>query len=44
MAAELDFQAIIDLVGDKLREVFQTGEIGIAGGTRKPICSLPVRV
>ncbi len=29
MAAELDFQAIIDLVGDKLREVFRTGEIGI---------------
>ena len=29
MAAELDFQAIVDLVGDKLREVFQTGEIGI---------------
>ena len=25
MAAELDFQAIIDLVGDKLREVFRTG-------------------
>jgi GAF domain-containing protein/CheY-like chemotaxis protein/tetratricopeptide (TPR) repeat protein len=29
MAAELNFQAIIDLVGDKLREVFKTGEIGI---------------
>ena len=29
MAAELDFQAIVDLVGDKLREVFQTGDIGI---------------
>jgi GAF domain-containing protein/CheY-like chemotaxis protein len=29
MAAELDFQAIIDLVGDKLREVFHTGDIGI---------------
>jgi GAF domain-containing protein/CheY-like chemotaxis protein len=29
MAAELDFQAIIDLVGDKLREVFKTGDIGI---------------
>ena len=24
LAAELDFQAIVDLVGDKLREVFQT--------------------
>jgi PAS domain S-box-containing protein len=29
VAAELDFQAIIDLVGDKLREVFHSGEIGI---------------
>ena len=29
MASKLDFQAIIDLVGDKLREVFNTGDIGI---------------
>ncbi len=29
LAAELDFQTIIDLVGDKLREVLDTGEIGI---------------
>ena len=29
MAAELDFQAIVDIVGDKLREVFHTGDIGI---------------
>ena len=29
MAASLDFQAIVNLVGDKLREVFKTGEIGI---------------
>jgi GAF domain-containing protein/CheY-like chemotaxis protein/tetratricopeptide (TPR) repeat protein len=29
MAAELDFQAIVDLVGDKLREVFHTGDMGI---------------
>jgi GAF domain-containing protein/CheY-like chemotaxis protein len=29
MAAELDFHAIIDLVGDKLRDVFNTGDIGI---------------
>ena len=29
MAAELNFQAIVDLVGDKLREVFKTGDIGI---------------
>ena len=29
MAAALNFQAIIDLVGDKLREVLNTGNIGI---------------
>ena len=29
MAAKLDFQAIIDLVGDKLREVFTAGVVGI---------------
>ena len=29
MAAALDFQAIIDLVGDKLREVFETGDASI---------------
>ncbi len=29
MAAELDFQSIIDLVGDKLREVFKTSDMGI---------------
>ena len=29
MAAELDFQAIVDLVGDKLREVFNTADLGI---------------
>src|SRR4029077_8742748 len=29
MSAELNFQAIVDLVGDKLREVFKTGDIGI---------------
>ncbi|MCC6297916.1 MAG: GAF domain-containing protein [Anaerolineales bacterium] len=29
LAAELDFQAIVDLVGDKLREVFQTADISI---------------
>ena len=32
MAAELDFQAIVDLVGDKLREVFKTGDLGIHWG------------
>jgi signal transduction histidine kinase/DNA-binding response OmpR family regulator len=29
MAAGLEFQAIIDLVGDKLREVFATGDVNI---------------
>jgi GAF domain-containing protein/CheY-like chemotaxis protein len=29
LAAELDFQAIVDLVGDKLSEVFKTGDLGI---------------
>ena len=29
MAAELNFQAIVDLVGDKLREVLRTEDIGI---------------
>ena len=29
MAAELDFQAIVDLVGDKLRELFRTGDMSI---------------
>ena len=29
LAAELDFQAIIDLVGDKLREVFKTPDLAI---------------
>ena len=39
MAAELDFQAIVDLVGDKLREVFNTGDIGIRWYDRKRISS-----
>ncbi|HEY3461673.1 MAG TPA: GAF domain-containing protein, partial [Casimicrobiaceae bacterium] len=29
VGAELDFQAIVDLVGDKLREVFKTGDMSI---------------
>ena len=29
ISASLDFQSIVDLVGDKLREVFDTGDIGI---------------
>ena len=45
MAAELDFQAIIDLVGDKLREVFKTGDMGIRWYDPKTnLASLPLRV
>ncbi|MEO5691887.1 MAG: GAF domain-containing protein [Usitatibacter sp.] len=29
VSAELDFQAVVDIVGDKLREVFKTGDLGI---------------
>jgi GAF domain-containing protein/CheY-like chemotaxis protein len=29
IASKLDFQAIVDLVGDKLREVFRTGDMSI---------------
>ena len=29
LAAQLDFQAIIDLVGDKLRDMLHAGDIGI---------------
>ena len=29
LAAKLDFQGIVDLVGDKLRQIFDTGDIGI---------------
>ena len=29
LAAELDFQAIVNLVGEKLREVFEMGDVGI---------------
>ena len=29
LAAKLDFQGIVDLVGDKLRQIFGTGDIGI---------------
>ena len=29
VAGGLDFQGIVDLVGDKLREVFRTGDVGI---------------
>lgn len=29
LAAKLGFQAIVDLVGDKMRDVFRTGDMGI---------------
>jgi GAF domain-containing protein/CheY-like chemotaxis protein len=32
IAGALDFQSIVDLVGDKLREVFKTGDLGIHWG------------
>jgi GAF domain-containing protein/tetratricopeptide (TPR) repeat protein len=35
MASKLDFQSIIDLVGNKLREVLRTGDIGIRWYDRK---------
>jgi GAF domain-containing protein/CheY-like chemotaxis protein len=35
IAAKLEFQGIIDLVGDKLREVFHGGDIGIRWHDRK---------
>ena len=35
MAAELNLQAIVDLVGDKLREVFNTGDMASGGGMRR---------
>ena len=45
MAGELDFQAIVDLVGDKLREVFRVGDIGIRWcDERDRTAALPVRV
>ena len=40
VAAELDFQAIIDLVGDKLREVLDTDEIGIRWYDSVPACCI----
>ena len=35
VASQLGFQAIIDLVGDKLREVFATGNVGIVWWDRE---------
>ncbi len=35
MAKALNFQAIVDLVGDKLREVFATGDLAIHWGDEK---------
>ena len=36
IAAKLDFQGIVDLVGDKLREVFATGDMAIHLKGREP--------
>ncbi|HVN36352.1 MAG TPA: GAF domain-containing protein, partial [Casimicrobiaceae bacterium] len=37
MAAKLDFQAIVDLVGDKLRELFRTGDMSIRWRDEKDV-------
>jgi GAF domain-containing protein/CheY-like chemotaxis protein len=42
LAAELNFQSIVDLVGDKLREVLKTGEIGIRWHDRKTNLIVPL--
>jgi GAF domain-containing protein/DNA-binding response OmpR family regulator/tetratricopeptide (TPR) repeat protein len=42
LAAELDFQAIVDLVGDKLREVLHSGDIGIRWYDRKANLLVPM--
>jgi len=42
LAAELDFQAIVDLVGDKLREVLKSGDIGIRWYDRKKNLLMPL--
>ena len=42
LAAELDFQAIVDLVGDKLREVLRSGDIGIRWYDRKSNLIMPM--
>ena len=45
VAAELDFQAIVDLIGDKLREVLQHRDIGIRWFDEEaPHHPLPVRI
>ncbi len=44
IAAELDFQAIVDLVGDKLREVFNTGDFGIVWHDAERNLMLPLYV
>ncbi len=40
---QLDFQAIIDLVGDKIAEIFTTGDMSIAllDTTRSTTCAMP---
>jgi GAF domain-containing protein/tetratricopeptide (TPR) repeat protein len=42
LAAELDFQAIVDLVGDKLREVLRSDDIGIRWHDRKVNLIIPM--
>jgi len=42
MAGSLDFQGIVTLVGDKLREVFHTGNIGIGWWDAASECVIPI--
>ncbi|MBE0671425.1 MAG: GAF domain-containing protein [Anaerolineales bacterium] len=42
LAAKLDFQSIVDLVGDKLREVLKSGDIGIRWYDRKNNVIVPM--
>jgi len=42
LAAELDFQAIVDLVGDKLREILHSGDIGIRWYDKKANLIIPM--
>ena len=39
VAAELDQQAIYDVVGDKIQEVFDAQAVDISTSTRRPGCS-----
>jgi hypothetical protein len=44
VSAALDFQGIVDVVGDKLREVFGTGDLSICWWTRLRSGAVPLRL